>query len=148
VRAAKKDRDKCKELRLFQSMVIERIRESNAWSATYHKSFDREIYLGQGAESVPRELITYARCYMESLPLHGMGGVEPDAAPTSPRRGPIPSHSTVYEFLKSKLNTVLQCSKLDKECAAHAKTVTGYRQPHAHCNGTVNPNPTAGTSPA
>ena len=33
VRASKKDRDKCKELRLFQSMVIERIRESNAWCA-------------------------------------------------------------------------------------------------------------------
>jgi len=116
LRSRKTDRDMCHRLRLCQSMVIERVRESNTWASAYQKSFDREIYLGQGADPVPRDLITYARCYMEKLPI-GL---------TQSGDTPIPSHSTVYEFLKSKLDMVLRSSQLDKECTAHAKTVSGF----------------------
>jgi len=60
---------------------------------------------------------------MESIPINPDGGDNP----VSPRaHGPIPPHSTVYEFLKSKLDLVLSSSQVDKTCIAHAKTVSGF----------------------
>jgi len=114
LRANKQDRDMCARLRLFQSMCIERVRESNPWAANYHKAFDREIYLGQGTEVVPEELIAYTRTYMKSLPAI----VDADT--------PMPAGSTMYDFLKAKLNALLGLKTLDPQCYRMAKTFTAF----------------------
>ena len=71
---------------------------------------------------------------MESLPITA----EPGA--------PIPTHSTVFEFLKAKLDTVLRCTRLDKaqhciqlglcdDCKGHLLVVfTGV---HRSCQDSV-----------
>jgi hypothetical protein len=113
-------------LKKVMQIFIELTRASSETAHYYLRAFDKALYpqlTGFGVGDVPEKMVDYVRRYLNKLSMHM---IQPNPWATGPNWALQRRRTSLYDFLKAELDSVLDCDSDTFACRKHAKTVTGF----------------------